>query len=167
MMLYFSYGSNMSPVRLLDRVPSAKFVGTATLKEHDLRFHKKSIDGSGKCDAYQTGNEEHQIIGVVYEINEAEKPALDAKEGLNQGYDEKEVALTFLGSGKAITALTYFATKIDKSLKPYEWYKYHVLYGAKKNGLPEEYIQKIHNIVTIEDPKQERHEREMEIYANN
>jgi hypothetical protein len=162
-MLYFSYGSNMSQKRLLARVSSASFVVTAKLKQHDLRFHKQGMDGSGKCDAYQTDNPDHHIIGAIYDINEVEKPILDAKEGLGNGYDEKRVLLT-LSSGEAIKAFTYFATNIDKSLKPYEWYKYHVLQGATENELPEEYIQNIINIESISDPEKERHACEMAIY---
>ncbi|MCB1823983.1 MAG: gamma-glutamylcyclotransferase [Candidatus Competibacteraceae bacterium] len=163
-MLYFSYGSNMSVCRLLKRVPSAKFVATASLNEHDLRFHKKSKDGSSKCDAYYTGNSGHSIIGVIFEIPETEKPELDRKEGLGNGYEEKEVMLT-TPAGEQIKALTYYATNIDETLRPYQWYKYHVLTGAKENGLPDFYLKKLENIKSIQDPKQERYDREMAIYA--
>ena len=164
-MLYFSYGSNMSHARILERVPSVKFFATAKLIEHELRFHKKSVDGSSKCDAYQTGNPDHVIIGVVFEIDEAEKPALDKKEGLGIGYEEKEVAL-ITSTGEAIEALTYYATSIDEELKPYQWYKHHVLIGAQEYELPEGYRDRIKSIEAIEDQDRERHEREMGIYAN-
>ena len=165
-MLYFSYGSNMSVRRLLDRVPSAKFITIATLHEHDLRFHKKSKDGSGKCDAHKTNNHEHFIMGVVFEIAESEKPKLDKKEGLGYGYKEKTIRLT-AQSGELITASTYYATDIDPTRKPYEWYKHHVLMGAQENNLPVTYITKIKNTESVNDPKPERHQREMAIYANN
>ena len=164
-MLYFSYGSNMSIKRLVDRVPSAKFETVASLHEHDLRFHKKSKDGSGKCDACKTNNPKHFVIGVVFEIDESEKSDLDRKEGLGYGYEEKEVTLISL-SGEKISALTYYATSIDSELKPYHWYKHHVLTGAKENELPAEYIEKINSIESVADIKPERHESEMAIYAN-
>ncbi len=164
-MLYFSYGSNMSIKRLMDRVPSAKVETVATLHEHDLRFHKISNDGSGKCDAHETNSSEHFVIGVVFEIAESEKQDLDKKEGLGYGYKQKEVTLTSV-SGESISAITYCATNIDPERKPYHWYKHHVLTGAKENGLPVEYIEKISSIESAADPKLERHKREMEIYAN-
>lgn len=164
-MLYFSYGSNMSVTRLKDRVPSAKFVSVATLYEHDLMFHKISKDGSGKCDAYKTNSENHRVIGVVFEIAESKKAELDRKEGLGYGYDEKVVELA-AQSGDTIKATTYYAIKIDSGLKPYEWYTHHVLTGAKENGLPCEYVEKIESVESISDPKSERHEKEMVIYAN-
>lgn len=164
-MLYFSYGSNMSIKRLQDRTPSAKFVTIATLNKHDLKFHKKSEDGSSKCDAHETRNHEHAVIGVVFEITGSEKPVLDRIEGLGYGYEEKTIELT-TQSGEIIRASTYYATIIDPGIKPYNWYKHHVLTGARENGLPDAYVELIENIESIKDPKSERHEREMAIYAN-
>lgn len=164
-MLYFSYGSNMSVPRLKDRVPSANVKYVATLNGHILQFHKKSIDGSSKCDAYETNNPEHSVIGVVFEIADIEKSELDRKEGLGYGYKEKNVTL-ITESGETIVAITYYATNIDPELKPYHWYKHHVLTGARENGLPKSYVDTIGNIESISDPNSKRHEREMAIYAN-
>ncbi|MBB3140504.1 gamma-glutamylcyclotransferase family protein [Halomonas organivorans] len=161
-MLCFSYGSNMSVARLQDRVPSARFVAVATLEAHSLRFHKVSKDGSGKCDAEETGNPEDQVIGVVYEISDVERPDLDRKEGLGSGYEAKEVEVT-TDQGK-LTVIMYFATRVDSALKPYAWYKKHVLVGARENGLPFEYIAQIEEVEAISDPDTTRHERELTIY---
>ena len=49
---YFAYGSNLHPMRLMERVPSAKFVGTVEIKKYRLTFHKKSIDDSSKCNMF-------------------------------------------------------------------------------------------------------------------
>jgi hypothetical protein len=164
-MLYFSYGSNMSIARLLDRVPSAKPIVTATLPGHELRFHKKSIDGSAKCDAFETGDPNHKVLGVVFEIDRAEKPILDGKEGLGFGYEEKQVSL-IQTCGQEICAYTYYATDIVTGLKPYQWYKHHVLTGARENRLPEFYVERIRDIESIADQNQARHQREMAIYAD-
>ena len=155
----------MSIKRLRERVPSARFVSIATLHAHELRFHKKSVDGSGKCDAYATQNNEHAVIGVVCEIKESEKPQLDRKEGLGNGYEEKTVDLV-LQTGKFLTAFTYYATNIEQGLIPYKWYKHHVLTGAQENGLPEIYVAEIQNIDSTNDPNEERHKREMAIYTS-
>jgi len=163
-MLYFSYGSNMSRKRLLDRVPSAKFYVVATLTKHVLKFHKISKnDGSGKCDALETANPNDKIIGVVFDISESEKPELDQKEGLHYGYEEKTVEVISI-DGELMNATTYYAINCDPALKPYHWYKEHVIKGAKENGLPEVYIQSISDVESIADPKPERHDEEMQIY---
>ena len=165
-MLYFAYGSNMSIKRMQGRIRSASFVCVASLRDHDLRFHKKSNDGSGKCDISKTEYPEHSVFGVVFDIAEEDKSKLDNIEGLGQGYEQKEVTvITSLGT--TISAMTYYATRKDSNLRPYHWYKFHVLTGARENKLPKEYIEKINRVVSIDDPKMERHEREMAIYVND
>lgn len=164
-MYYFAYGSNMSVKRLTNqkRVPFARRICIARLPKHQLRFHKKSNDGSAKCDAYYTGDDKHFVMGVLFEINQSEKKNLDKVEGLHSGYEEKEVTLiTELGGEHE--AVTYYAKDIDPLLKPYTWYKDHVLIGARENNLPAEYISMIKVVDTIEDPDIERDSRERSIY---
>ncbi|MCU7933912.1 MAG: gamma-glutamylcyclotransferase [Candidatus Thiodiazotropha sp. (ex Dulcina madagascariensis)] len=162
-MLYFSYGSNMSTRRLRERAPSARFVAVAKLKKHELRFHKVSKDGSGKCDASETGNNDHAVIGVVFDISETGKSELNRWEGLGNGYEEKPIELETL-NGKTMNAVTYYATDINSALKPYSWYKNHVLSGAVENGLPKNYIKMIMGVESLTDPSSERHEKETVIY---
>lgn len=161
--LYFSYGSNMSVRRLSDRVPSAKVMSTAQLYEYELKFHKKSYTKSSKCDVAYTGDGDHVVHGVVFEIDEDDKQTLDGFEGCGSGYEEKTVTLE-LPDGEKIEAFTYYATNVDTSLKPFHWYKEHVVRGAKEHGLPADYIRMIEQVESFEDPKQERHEEEMSIY---
>lgn len=164
-MLCFTYGSNMSHRRLQARVPSARFVAVAELPAHRLRFHKSAGDGSAKCDAEESGNPDDRVIGVVYEIDDGEKPDLDRHEALGFGYEEKQVELA---SGRdQIQAWMYYATRINNALKPFHWYKDHVLIGARENGLPVEYIAQIEAVESIDDPKPERHGRELSIYGKS
>ncbi|MGR7921394.1 hypothetical protein ACU6RQ_09845 [Zobellella denitrificans] len=51
--------------------------------------------------------------------------------GLGYGYDQKEVEVT-TDQGSLIS-LMYFATRVNPALKPYRWYKEHVLVGARVN----------------------------------
>jgi cation transport regulator ChaC len=153
----------MSAKRLRSRVPSARFITIASLRNYDLRFHKVGRDGTGKCDSYATGNSEDVVWGVVFEINKAEKHVLDEKESLGYGYDEKVVELT-TSSGETMTAFTYCAILIDPQLKPFRWYTHHVLTGAEENGLPGEYIEKILQVESITDSDSDRQAKEMAIY---
>jgi len=154
----------MSSRRLRSRVPSARFVAVASLSGHELRCHKLSRDGSGKCDAFETGHGNHRVIGVVFDIPEDEKPELDRKEGLGCGYEEKKVGLVTT-DGANLEAITYYATVIDTSVKPYHWYKEHVLIGANEHGLPGRYIEIIATIASMADPESGRHEQELSIYV--
>jgi len=88
---------------------------------------------------------------------------LDKKEGLGFGYEQKEVDI-ITSNGDTVKAFTYYATNIDETLKPYSWYKEHVIRGAVENKLPKSYISNIEAIEAIEDPDRERHDMELKIY---
>ena len=164
-MYYFAYGSNMSLVRLKERVPSAELLGCCSLRRHDLRFHKISKDGSGKCDAFFTSNREDIIYGALFRIDASEKPNLDKAEGLGYGYTEKLVTVID-DNGNSVEAITYIAAKIDETLRPYSWYVNHVLVGAKETSLPTDYIQeKIRDIGVDEDTDKERDSKERAMYS--
>jgi len=136
----------------------------ARLDQHTLTFHKKGKDGTGKCDAVFTNCKSDVVFGVVFEITTAEKIELDGYEGLKTGYEQKSV-LVFTHDGQALEAVTYYATDIDPAVKPYTWYKEHVLRGAREHSLPPDYICTISAIEAISDPSNARNEKELSIYC--
>jgi hypothetical protein len=160
---YFAYGSNMSTARLRARMPSAKPLGLATLPGHTLRFHKRSKkDQSAKCDAFATEDDEDAVIGVLFSFDPAEREALDRHEGAGKGYDGKVVTV-INDKGRRRKVLTYLASEdaIDGSLKPYSWYKDHVLAGSKEHSLPADYVSRfIEAVEVIEDPDAKRDAKE-------
>jgi len=155
--LYFAYGSNMCTGLLRQRVPSANPVRIAKLLNHSLRFHKRSDDHSGKCDAAFTGETADVVWGVVFEIDPAEKSHLDAYEGLGHGYAEK-VALVVDTGGNRHSVFTYVAenSHIDPALRPYSWYKRFVAEGSSQHTLPPDYIASIKAVPATEDPDSNR-----------
>ncbi len=156
-MKYFAYGSNLLLTKMREVVPSAAPTGVARLPAYKLKFHKESFDGSAKCDAYGTGDERDVVHGVVYEIDEKEKPNLDRAEGLGVGYNEVEIEV--MGDRGSVTAFMYVADSeyIDYTLQPYTWYKQYVLEGARHHGLPESYIEEsVTRVKAMEDPDTER-----------
>jgi len=160
--LYFSFGSNMSERRLLQRIRAEK-IGVAVLNRHRLRFHKPStLDGSAKCDIQETGQPEDFVLGVLYDIEESQKSILDEIEGLGFGYDLKTVSVTI--DGRSVEAYSYYATSINPELKPYHWYKRHVLEGAIENKMPKDYIQSIEAVESVTDKDDARRQRELSIY---
>lgn len=165
-LIYFAYGSNMSTRRLRTRTPSARVVSTARLHHHSLVFHKESLDGSSKCHIEYTQNPDDIVHGVVYQLRLSEKPYLDNVEGLGKGYEEKHIPV-IMPSGDEVIATTYYATHINRSLKPYHWYKEHVLRGAREHGLPDRYIENIESVVSIADPDQDNHLKELSIYSGS
>ncbi len=154
----------MSLARLRGRVPGAERLGVFNLEQHDLRFHKISNDGSGKCDAFHTENPTDSVIGALFEISRREKPVLDEAEGLGYGYEEKIVKVQN-DAGELIEAVTYYATRIDPSLKPYSWYLNHVIVGAKETNVPEQYLKDIQSTESIEDMDTKRDAEQRAIYS--
>lgn len=150
--VYFSYGPNMLTARMRERVPSCKPMGIATLPDHALRFHKRSKDKSGKCNAFAMGNGS-SVIGVLFSFDLAERAKLDEAEGVGGGFENKMVTI-INDKGRRQKVLTYTARPefIDDSLKPYGWYKDIVLAGCKEHCLPPEYIaESVGSVETIED----------------
>jgi gamma-glutamylcyclotransferase len=161
---YFAYGSNMLRERLQERVLSAQVLTTASLRGRCLVFHKHSTDGSGKCDMALTDCPEDEVHGVVFEIDPAEKTALDRCEGLGYGYHGAQVEV-IQSDGTTTTACTYLASPshVAPPLCPYTWYKDLVLAGARQNRLPAEYIARIQAVQAREDLDQERNRKHRRI----
>src|SRR5260370_5695196 len=152
---YFAYGSNMLTARLRERVPSATAIGIGQLVGHAVRWDKRSWrDGSGKCDAEATGRQGDVVWGVVFELDPDDKPALDKAEGLGAGYIEKMVNV--LTEAGPVTAVTYYATDKDASLRPYHWYKALVIAGGREHALPPSYRSRLELVVTVPDPNPTR-----------
>ena len=163
-MFYFAYGSNMSSRRIANRIPSALLLGCGRLNGHQLRFHKVSKDGSAKCNVLDTDHPDHFVLGVIYKISPEHKQQLDLLEGLGQGYETKTVDIK-METGLTQSGFVYFASRIDCSLKPYDWYKQHVLIGANEHDFPESYISKIESVEAMPDKDEPRASRELAIYG--
>ena len=154
---YFAYGSNLHPVRLSRRVPSARLAGITTLAKYTLRFHKRGKGDSGKCNAFYTGQQEHHVLGAVYEIAAEEKPILDDYEG--PGYE-----VNFLTVNRAdgpLDVFSYIATEthIDEELQPFTWYRELVHLGARYHGFADSYFNACLAVNALPDPNVARHER--------
>ena len=156
-MLYVAYGSNLHPLRLAQRLPKSRFAGTAAIAGLRLRFHKRSKDQSGKCNIVAGDGSIHV---AVYEMDGQEKAELHQIEGVGNGYSVAEIEVPGFGE-----CFTYIATAsfIDDRLRPYSWYKELVLAGCDALGLPIDYIARIREVTTIDDPDSARHANNMEI----
>ena len=162
-MLCFSYGSNMSSRRLAARIP-ARFVTTAVLPAYRLAFHQRSGDGSGKCDIVPA-SEQAAVYGVVWEVAEQHKPALDDFEGLGHAYTQTWLTVEDLNSGQWLEVQAYTGLVTCHRVQPYTWYKQHVLNGAREHRLPTPYIRALEQVTAIDDADSARHDREVGIYS--
>lgn len=149
MIYYFAYGSNLHPMRLMERVPSAELVGVAKHPNHVLTFHKKSNDGSSKCNMFNS--ESDQIYGAIYKLKPEHKNELDKFEGKGYGYIDNQITLEH--DEIEYTCFTYLAKQshIVSDRKPYHWYKKLVILGASYLQFPGTYISSIEAVESIED----------------
>jgi len=162
----FAYGSNLCLQRMLARAPQARVVAVGAVAGHLLRWHKIGRDGSGKCDAWASGDDEDVVWGAVYEMPAGDKRALDRFEGLGEHYVEKTVRVR-TPEGRDLDAAIYVATPrwIREGARPWCWYRDHVLTGARQHGLPEDYVAALERTAADDDPDRERHARESALRA--
>ena len=157
---YAAYGSNLHPVRLTARVPSAELIGTSLLTGWSLRFNKVSnVDGSAKCSIERLGE---GTWHAIYRIAAGEKPLLDTCEGLGNGYDDLALDVPEFGR-----CFTYIASPshIRSGLEPFDWYKAMVLRGCKVNRFPAAYVAGIQAVDAVPDPDAERSRQQWDIVA--
>ncbi|MFM0648518.1 gamma-glutamylcyclotransferase [Paraburkholderia bryophila] len=162
--VYFAYGSNMSVPRLSARIKPIRHIANGQLDGYRLTFDKASKDGSGKCDCKYTGNPEHCVWGVLFAIDNHSLADLDKYEDAGRTY--KRVQVSVQTEQGVVSAVTYIATKTEPGLRPYHWYKYHVLYGARAAKLPPDYIAVIERIEQTEDSDAARIEKNLAVYGN-
>jgi gamma-glutamylcyclotransferase len=148
---YFAYGSNMLTERLRQRCPTAVPVGTARVTGYAIAFHKRSNrDASGKATLHPAP--EAMVHGVLFAIDDADRDALDAAEGVGNGYARlDDFAVTRDGATRTVT--TYIATDshIDADLTPFDWYRALIVAGARQHALPTDYVARLDEVRAVSD----------------
>ena len=163
--LYLAYGSNLHPIRLIERVPSARLIGTTRLDRYQVVFNKQSSDGSSKCNVMYTSDDKHAAYAAVYEMKAREKLVLDAIEGLGEGYDEHE--LQVLVNGDTLTVFTYISAgaHLVIGLTPYDLYHALVIAGATYHKFPTRYVNALRAVPTQPDMDLERRAKHEHLLA--
>lgn len=143
---YAAYGSNLHPLRLQARVPSAELLGVGYLPDYSLTFHKRSAkDGSGKCNVSAGSSGVHV---AVYALANSDRSVLDAIEGTGHGYENREIEIDGFGN-----CSIYIATPdaIDETVHPFDWYHAYVLHGAQFHDFPAHYISPLESLHAVPD----------------
>ena len=90
---YLAYGSNLNVRQMMMRCPSARIIGTATIKDYKLMF-KGSQTGSYLTIEPAPGSE---VPVGVWAVSAADERALDRYEGYPSFYYKKELTLPIKG----------------------------------------------------------------------
>jgi hypothetical protein len=160
-LIYLAYGSNLHPLRLQARLPSARLIGTTALDGYALKFHKLGQCLSGKCNLVRTHDEGDTAYGAVFEIAASEKTLLDEFEG--PGYRTEGFKVNVDGSTYESFAYIAELAHIDEALRPFDWYKSLVHYGSQYHRFPDAYLRKIECVESVADPEAERHHWHMQL----
>nr|XP_021503746.1 gamma-glutamylcyclotransferase isoform X1 [Meriones unguiculatus] len=156
--LYFAYGSNLLTERIHLRNPSAVFCCVARLQvsarcardwrvSQDFKLDFGNFQGKtserwhgGIATIFQSPGDE--VWGVVWKMNKSNISSLDEQEGVKSGvYVVIEIKVSSQ-EGKEITCRSYLMTNYE-SAPPSPQYKKVICMGAKENGLPLEYQEKL------------------------
>jgi gamma-glutamylcyclotransferase len=150
---YFAYGSNMSTQRLLARVPSASALGRAHFSGYRVVCNKPSLDGSGKANLVEAA--ETTVWGVVYRISSEDWKTLDDFEPRYT----RHICQARLDNGEHVAAGVYVWLGDAPATETFDWYRDHLLRGAREHGLPREAIEHIDSLATRHDPRRSRRKR--------
>nr|XP_061787046.1 gamma-glutamylcyclotransferase-like [Nerophis lumbriciformis] len=152
--MYFAFGSNLLKERLQAANPSAAFFTTARLKDYQLEF--------GVCEAI-VGNIWHggvatirhspgsEVWGVVWSISNRNKDTLDEQEGVSKGvYSPLDVWVESGDGGTPPTTTRCRTYQLNnfQPCPPSPPYKHVVCCGARQQGLPVEYCERLQAVET-------------------
>lgn len=138
MAFYFAYGSNMDVERLNARVGDVTVVGIATAAGYDIRFNKRSIDGSGKANLVE--NIAGEVEGVIFDLTSAQLATLDRTE---KGYHRAVVNVGMEGGTRDVTTYVADSDQISERLQPTAEYSGFIRRGAVMFGLSEQYRRRL------------------------
>ncbi len=153
-MLYFAYGSNMHPGQMRKRCPGCVFVAAARLRDHRVAFARPwaAWGGGGVADIQPCAGSE--VEGVVWEIMEAHRDALDVYEEYPRAYTRKDVVVESF-DGRTLTAFAYFAHPAG-TYRPSRRYLQSLIDGARAHGLSPGYITFLKSFDEGDETKQVR-----------
>lgn len=161
---YLAYGSNLHPMRLVKRVPSAQPLARIEMPDQKLTFHKSSKDGSGKCNIWECAGS--VAYGVMYEMEHSDLTKLNSIEGLGCGYRLCQTKVIINSTVYLPHIYIAESSHIDVQISPYHWYKDFVLAGAKHHEFPSSYIDEVELIYSKSDPDLKRDSDNREILTH-
>ncbi len=164
-MLYLTYGSNLHPNRLIERVGPVECVGKVRLPGWKLVFDKRGSDGSAKANLRAAPGSDVEAWGALFELDQKQYSILDRFEGAGRGYDS--FWMDVIVDGKQRPALTYLTPSHwrAETARPWTWYRDLVVAGARFHAFPQTVVQSIEQIEVRQDPDLERSQRHQALLA--
>ena len=122
-------------------------MGVGRLSGHDLTFHKRGRDGTGKADAAESRADSH-VWGAIAELSLEDLVLLDRFE---PGYQRTMLEITSEDSVRSAWVYRAEPASIEPGLLPYRWYLDYIVRGGEARGLPTTYLNELARTATICD----------------
>ena len=152
MILYFAYGSNMSAVRMKQRLGWEASRRAATLRDFQLVFDQAGFNDLSWSPANIRSEQGGLVEGMVYEVEEKDLKILDGYEKYYQRLEVKVMA----AQEEKLDAVTYLSLKSRWEKPPTQEYLNFLLDG--KSFLSREYFDELSRIqVILEDSIKQEH----------
>ena len=135
-MLYFAYGSNMSPKQMQARCPGARPAGKAELSGWRFIITKR---GTANIVPAEGGT----VIGTLWRCLPHHLAMLDRYEAVRLRIYRRRTVVVRLGEGHAAHAIVYVASLHQPGRARREYLTTAVLPGARAFGLPDAYLAEI------------------------
>ena len=132
---YFPYGSNMNFEQMKKRCPGSRFRERAKLPGWRYFINGRGYAGVEKVD-------DSEVQGCIWELKVEDWNALDAYEGVDQGYYHKKTLEVYPDSGsksKGVLCSIYISNDYGYGV-PSIAYQEIVLQGGREVGLAESYL---------------------------
>lgn len=136
-MYYFAYGSNLDQQQMKERCSKARFIKRVYLENYEFVYDGYSVYRKWAV-ANIVAKEGAIVWGALYEITEEDLEKLNKHEGYPASY-KREKLIVKDDEGKEYKAWVYLRSPQEKG-KSSEEYRNIIIKGARRIGLPENYI---------------------------
>ncbi|HCV99199.1 MAG TPA: gamma-glutamylcyclotransferase [Verrucomicrobiales bacterium] len=132
--IYFAYGSNMSPAQMESRCPGGQAFGQAALRDWHFVINTRTY-ATIKAQPGAT------TYGVLWSLTQEHIDSLDTYEAVDEGMYYKDT-LTVLHQDQQVEALVYIDPVCEHG-QPRPEYLRGILHGARHFELPPDYVEMI------------------------
>jgi cation transport regulator ChaC len=140
---YFAYGSNMSPAIFLERREMhPRLTRRGRLDGYRLRFTLPVGPGERGV-ANLEADQAAQVWGVLYLLAGEEFDRLDRTEGVDRGFYQRIRVDVLADGAEPVIAFTYLSRFSMAGRKPSPRYIGLLLEGARRHGLPGDYVSSL------------------------
>lgn len=147
---YFAYGSNMNLAQMRERCPHSEKISIGFMNDAEVCFPSFYEPWNSGMAGYKSspGN---KMWGVIFDLDERDLEVMRDYEDFVLGREPhlnnyNEVMVEIISDDEVITCLTYESI-VTGNYRPSLKYLQGIIHGATENNLPEEYIEKLSQLL--------------------